>query len=147
MATLNEYNRLVQAYRAFIEERSATVGAVVDGVSKAASALLGKIPVQVKAGLDALLHKAGAINSVGDMRRFDKAVEEFRGEMWRSVRDVEGLLENNKEYAYGRAKRTHQDALDALRQLNYKLDDFFHEISAPREAQELEQWLIDNNKW
>lgn len=144
METLNE---ILQAYQDFIEGRSATVGAVVDGVSKAASALLGKIPAQVKAGMDALLHKAGAINCVGDMRRFDKAVEEFRGQMWRSVRDVEGLLKNNKDYAYGRAKRTHQDALDALCQLNYKLDDFFHAISAPKEAQELEQWLIDNNKW
>ena len=147
MSYLNEFHRLVQAYQDFIEERSATVGAVVDGVSKAASALLGKIPVQVKSGLDALLHKAGAIVRVMDMRNFDKAVEEFRGEMWRSVRDVEGILENNKNYAYGRAKRTHQDALDALCQLNYRLDDFFHEISAPKEAQELEQWLIDNNKW
>ena len=144
MATFNEVR---QAYQDFIGERSATVGAVVDGVSKAASALLGKIPGQVKAGLEALKHKAGAIVRVMDMRNFDKAVEGFRGEMWRSVRDVEGLLENNKHYAYGRAKRTHQDALDALRQLNYKLDDFFHAISAPKEAQELEQWLIDNNMW
>ncbi len=144
MATLNE---LVQAYQDFIGERSATVGAVVDGVSKAASALLGKIPGQVGTNLDMIKKAAGAIVCVGDMRRFDKDVERIRGELWSSVRDVEGLLKNNKEYAYGRAKRTHQDALDALCQLNYRLDDFFHEISAPKEAQELEQWLIDNNKW
>lgn len=147
MSTLNDLYCLSQSYREFIGERSATVGAVVDGVSKAASALLGKIPAQVKSGLDALLHKAGAINSVGDMRRFDKAVEELRGELWRSVRDVEGILKNNKDYAYGRAKRTHQDALDALQQLQWRLDGFFKVIAAPVEAQKLEQWLIDNNKW
>lgn len=144
MATLNE---LVQAYQDFIEERSATVGAVVDGVSKAASALLGGIPGLVRHRLEMLKEKAGEISRVRDLRGFEKYVEANRSFLWSSVREKQGLLENNKEYAYGRAKRTHQDALDALSQLNYRLDDFFHEISAPKEAQELEQWLIDNNKW
>lgn len=144
MATFDE---ILKAYTDLVAMKASEVEDSWAGIGKAASLLLGHIPAKVHGDLDELSQAATRIEKVRDLRELEKLMNHNKQSLWLQVRDIAGLLEHNKDYATGRAKRTHQDAIDALRRLNYQLDDFFKCLSAPQEAIRLEQWLIDNNKW
>lgn len=108
---------------------------------------LGDTPARVEKTLNAIIERATGIAKVSDIRSFEKYLQEEIGGLRFAINDRLSIMENNRDFVSGRAKRTADTAISELNQLNYRLGEFRRTMEYSKILQEMECWLIQNNRW